>query len=289
MDIFWLVFLGGLIFLIVVGMREEKKKREMFVDSVSSRMQRLDNLMDKLAEICRVDTSKSGRSVVFEAAEKQCANKWYHYRTEHKISGEILDSKSSLGKCTCSPEYFYYGVDTSFIGTSSKCAAMYASLPSPDKDLSNYSHSELSAYSDKITSATNQVVEYTCILTASKYPFAKSIPLKDIKMYRIEGNVHYTSDVSGGGANLGGAVAGGLLFGGAGAVVGSKVGTNIQTETVKTDDRKIALYYLEHNALKVEKIDCDGDIDDTLEVLRKLIPQKDEAMLQLQNRSGAPQ
>lgn len=287
MDIFWLVFLGGLIFLIVggiAGTREEKEKQANFT---SAGKQRLDGLIDKLAAICRVDTSKSGRSVVFEAAEKQCANKWYHYRTEHKISGEILDSKSSLGKCTCSPDRFYYRIDTPFMRTSGECERKYATLS--DGEMSNPSGTNFRFYTHNIEYLTQRVIEYTCIMTASEYPYVKSIPLENIKMYRVEGNVHYTSDVSGGGANLGGAVAGGLLFGGAGAVVGSKVGTNIHTETVRTDDRKLVLYYLENNALKVEKIDCNGDIDDTLEVLRKLMPQKDEAMLQLQNRSGAPQ
>lgn len=288
MVIFWFILLVGMIFLIIFRApywkMEEEEKQANFT---SAEKQRLDGLIDKLAAICRVDTSKSGRSVVFEAAEKQCANKWYHYRAEYKISGEILDSKSSLGKCTCSPDRFYYRIDTPFMRTSGECERKYATLS--DGELSNPSGTNFRFYTHNIEYVTQRVIEYTCIMTASEYPYVKSIPLENIKMYRVEGNVHYTSDVSGGGANLGGAVAGGLLFGGAGAVVGSKVGTNIHTETVKTDDRKLALYYLENNALKVEKIDCNGDIDDTLEVLRKLMPQKDEAMLQLQSWSNAPQ
>ena len=287
MDIFWLVFLGGLIILIIVGMQEAKEKEEKQTKFVSAEKQRLDGLIDKLAAICQVNLSKSGRAGVFQAAESQCTNKWDNYRTKHKISGEILDSKSSLGKCTSSQDRFYYRIDTPFMRTSGECERKYATLS--DGELSNPSSTNFRFNAHNIAYVTQRVIEYTCIMTAGEYPYVKSIPLENIKMYRVEGNVHYTSDVSGGGANLGGAVAGGLLFGGAGAVVGSKVGTNIHTETVKTDDRKLVLYYLENNALKAEKIDCDGDIDDTLEVLRKLMPQKDEAMLQLQSWSNALQ
>lgn len=289
MVIWALITVGSIIFVVYMLYSMAVNVKNSITKSICIRKQSLDDFIDELAEICQIDTSISGRSGVFKAADELCTSKWCQYRAEHKISGEILDSKSSLGMCTSSPDRFYYRLDTNFIGTSSICAEKYAAISSYSGELSNYSNSELSAYSDKIQSLTHQVAEYIRVLRANKFPFAKSIPLKDIKMYRIEGNVHYTSDVSGGGANLGGAVAGGLLFGGAGAVVGSKVGTNIQTETVKTDDRKLVLYYLENNALKVEKIDCNGDIDDTLEVLRKLMPQKDEAMLQLQSWSNALQ
>lgn len=50
-----------------------------------------------------------------------------------------------------------------------------------------------------------------------------------------DGQVHYTTNVSGGGSSVGGALLGGLLFGDAGAIIGSRKG--ISTTTKKIDDR----------------------------------------------------
>ena len=50
------------------------------------------------------------------------------------------------------------------------------------------------------------------------------------------GSIYTTTEVSGGGSSLSGALVGGLLFGAAGAIIGSRKA--VKTETVTHDDRK---------------------------------------------------
>lgn len=111
-----------------------------------------------------------------------------------------------------------------------------------------------------------------------------SMNLSDIKLYRIEGGIHYTSDVSGGGVNMEGALAGALLAGGAAAIIGSQIGTEIKTTTTQHDKRRLMLYHVENGIIKVEYIEC-NNIDRTLEALRKLIPQKEESYLLAQRNT----
>ena len=60
-------------------------------------------------------------------------------------------------------------------------------------------------------------------------------PLKNIVSVEQEGDVHYTSNVHGGDTSVMGALAGGVLFGGVGAILGGK--KKISTTTRQIDDR----------------------------------------------------
>ena len=97
---------------------------------------------------------------------------------------------------------------------------------------------------------------------------------KDIAYYRVIGNTHYISEVSGGGANLSNAFVGGVLAGDAGAIVGSKIGTEIKTNTILKDDRQLYLYSYDGISLSADKI-ITNNIDAVLEVLRTWIPHKE--------------
>lgn len=110
---------------------------------------------------------------------------------------------------------------------------------------------------------------------AIKFP---SMNLSDIKFYRVEGAVHYTTEVSGGGVNMQGALAGYVLAGGAAAIIGSQVGTEIKSSTTQHDERRLLLYHLVNGTLKVDQI-ATNNIDRTLAALRQLIPQKEETYL----------
>lgn len=113
------------------------------------------------------------------------------------------------------------------------------------------------------------------------HPKAINLPsmnLSDIKFYRVEGAVHYTTEVSGGGVNMQGAMAGYVLAGGAAAIIGSQVGTEIKSSTTQHDERRLLLYHLVNGTLKVDQI-ATNDIDTTLTALRQLIPQKEETYL----------
>ena len=95
-----------------------------------------------------------------------------------------------------------------------------------------------------------------CIDIASACHFK----LDKIKYFKKEDNRQYISNVhggggSGGGANISGAVVGGALFGTAGAIVGSQVGTEINIDPIKTDivtigEERLILVYEENGSVE---------------------------------------
>ena len=71
--------------------------------------------------------------------------------------------------------------------------------------------------------------------------FSASVSLSAIVAFEQIGNVHYTTDVSGGGSSLTGAIIGGVIAGGAGAIIGSR--QEVTSSTRKIDDRATVLKY----------------------------------------------
>mgnify|MGYP004491728021 FL=1 len=113
------------------------------------------------------------------------------------------------------------------------------------------------------------------------------IPLNSIVYYQDKGDVAYSTSISGGGGSsksmsLGGTVLGGLLFGEAGAIIGSRAGTGVhinevQSETIEHDNRYVTLRYQ-------DKIKGYVDIQlgyDTYDALNKLIPDKEYSYVSL--------
>lgn len=82
-----------------------------------------------------------------------------------------------------------------------------------------------------------------------------SIPLDEILYYKSEGMIRYEQQLSGGGGmgiNYGGAVIGGLLFGDAGAMIGSRKNEqiqNIEGKTVTHDTRILTLAIKRNNVV----------------------------------------
>ena len=65
--------------------------------------------------------------------------------------------------------------------------------------------------------------------------------------------------INGGGVNIDGALAGGMIFGAAGAIVGSQLGTEIQSTDINTtvetvDTRQVSLRYKDSNDKIAEEI-----------------------------------
>ena len=81
----------------------------------------------------------------------------------------------------------------------------------------------------------------------SGYVVIAEIGIEEIRFYRQEGSLHYEQSISGSGGaknSYGGAIVGGLLFGTAGAVIGSRKNetpVSISSTTVKHDTRIVAL------------------------------------------------
>jgi hypothetical protein len=103
-----------------------------------------------------------------------------------------------------------------------------------------------------------------------------SINISDIISYNIIGDAYTETNVTGGGSSLTGAVIGGAIAGGAGAVIGSR--KKIETETKRIDKRKTVLTYNEHGTTKNMFFS-----PETYEILLQLIPDKDINLVKTNN------
>lgn len=65
--------------------------------------------------------------------------------------------------------------------------------------------------------------------------------MNSLLYFKMDGNIQYTANVRGGGVNLKGAVAGAVIAGGAGAVIGSR--NAVSTETIKHDSREFIVAF----------------------------------------------
>lgn len=115
--------------------------------------------------------------------------------------------------------------------------------------------------------------------------------IENIIYFRKQGEIQYTTNISGGGGkgggvNVGGAVAGGILFGAAGAIVGAQAGTEtfidpVESTTVKHDTRKTIFQYNDENQ-KIVTIEWPIDF---FALLMKVIPEKEYDYLQLHKKN----
>lgn len=185
------------------------------------------------------------------------------------ISQNCVDTHSSFGTCCVVSDELYYDIEHS-------------------SGLGQYKRVLLPRFFAELC-ITADLSVYDCLDELNpREIYIPSMKLSDIKLYRIEGGVHYNSNVSGGGVNMQGAMAGAILAGGAAAIIGSQIGTEIKTTTTKQDDRRLMLYHEENGTLKMNYIQTDN-IDKTLDALRKLIPEKEESYILTQNRLSALQ
>ncbi len=109
------------------------------------------------------------------------------------------------------------------------------------------------------------------------------IPIRDIFYFQEKGEIGYSTDVAGGGSkgvSYGGAVIGGLLFGGAGAVVGAMSGNKVEeikSKSVKHDNRYVVIRYKDASGKTVER----KAPYEYFDVFNKLIPEKEYSYIQL--------
>jgi len=103
-------------------------------------------------------------------------------------------------------------------------------------------------------------------------PVVHRLPLSQISYFTTTGALsrHMKVTGSGGGSDIGGALLGGLIAGGAGAVIGSRTETNVSSELVTHDDRETILVAVgDDGKEKVLKMSPDSFV-----VLDKLMPEK---------------
>ena len=105
--------------------------------------------------------------------------------------------------------------------------------------------------------------------------FNKVIPITQIEYFSLEGEIFMETKITGGGgggSSITGAVVGGLIAGGAGAIVGSRKGiTPISSQIIKHDNRETELkYYDDENNLQTLMFSYES-----YEIFKLLIPEKE--------------
>ena len=111
----------------------------------------------------------------------------------------------------------------------------------------------------------------------------QSIPVDSIIYFQEKGDIQYSTDISGGGTNVGQAALGGLLFGAVGAIVGAKMGEkNITSQAVEHDNRCTAIRYIDQSGKNIEQ-KCDYAY---YKVFNELIPEKEYSYIQLHTNAS---
>ena len=104
-----------------------------------------------------------------------------------------------------------------------------------------------------------------------------SIPLENIAFYGLEGDYRMQQIIEGGGSSFTGAVLGGVIAGGVGAVIGSR--KKIETKEKEIDNRKTYLYYIEENKTKELVFN-----KASYEKLKILVPNKDIEVIEKEKK-----
>lgn len=122
----------------------------------------------------------------------------------------------------------------------------------------------------------------------NKTTLIQFINLNEIEYFKYEGEVNYTTTVSGGGSkgvSYSRAILGGLLFGPAGAIVGAMKGNEIKeikSSYIEHDNRYIVLVYKDTSG-KVVKKKLNYEY---YELFNKLIPEKEYDYVQLNSKNS---
>lgn len=212
---------------------------------------------------------------------------------------EVHDTNSSIGLCAYKNNHFILSLEAntaqphytknieliSFFKTYDSQKVQQAIDLLLDKHISK-SSMEVTVFDTVTNEYTDHLRKMIEIINEPlRITSGRVIKAKDIAYYKVEGTTQYVSDVKGGGANVAGAVYGGIIAGGAGAVVGSQVGTEIKTDIVRKDDRRLFFYYTKDGVLKNEEIITDN-IDYVLSLLREWMPDKEYSYVVANNNKS---
>ena len=273
-------------------LRNQKKTNKAarnYLDFVSTDFDKLKSDIQKYDQYVLKANSASNDGTLnelYNRSKKKCDELRKSYLTSNGILTAV-DTCSGIGLCGISNTDFWYEL------------GWKNTIFSPDTYFQKYSDWEIYSQIEKLMEkAENNVgkivqVNYSDIareniadlrqrfnfyrqIEKSEIKFGgKHIPLSNILCFKVTGTTQYVSEISGGGVNARGAVAGAIIGGGAAAIIGSQIGTETKTNIVKKDDRKLIISYYENNELRVMNVET-AHIDTTIEALRKLIPAKEE-------------
>lgn len=116
--------------------------------------------------------------------------------------------------------------------------------------------------------------EYYCGNPINISANAIYVKYENIQYYTKDGSIKYTNQVVNNGNNisLSGAIVGGIVAGGVGAIIGSRKDMNqLENITVKHDEVHTYVYYKDNDIIKV--LDIEGN--DFFQFIIKLIPEKE--------------
>ena len=165
-------------------------------------------------------------------------------------------------------------------------------LGSPVKDkikLEEHISYSISAYNlmNNHLLVVKDIPPYKYYISESEYSISPSKPghvevladlyIPDIVFWTEKGNVQYTTTVSGGGSNLDGAIAGAIIGGAAGAIIGSREQITSKVNTI--DSRVISVRM---NSGKEEELPFSYE-----KVLKAFIPEKEYSFMQIKSSLGA--
>lgn len=123
------------------------------------------------------------------------------------------------------------------------------------------------------------------------YPgFCFKLPIEDIEMYTLDGNIQYVSRIenNGKGVSVGGAIAGDIIAGPAGMIIGAiKDRNKYESKTETYDSRKVYIYYKDKNGKsqlctisKVEPMVDDYDIGfEFADFIKETVPTKSDTYI----------
>lgn len=270
---------------------DEKTLKENF-NTLKSDIRRLEQKILK----SNSDTISQSLQKIYIQAKKAYIKQRKNYNTKQIFTIKHTSS-DTLGLCGISNTDFYYQLDEiydlshSSVFTNASTTndiEYYSQIESDFSDVKNLSgqikKERLDDIEENLELLQCNFNFYKKLITPPVKTNEKRIPLSNIHYFKIDGNVQYTSSVTGGGVNARGAIAGAVIGGDAAAIIGSQIGTEITTSTNKHDDRKISLVYSQNGTVKTLDIKT-TDVDATLNALRKLIPQKEETFVLSQNNN----
>ena len=206
----------------------------------------------------------------------------------------VYDTKSSLGICAYTHSCLLTSVEAHIMSTDKLSRLeLFSYFKNYDKEQNDAdAYILVKGERDGMMPTDAMINEYEKHLkvlakvlhSPVKITGGRVIKAKNIEYYKVEGNSQYVSDIKGGGANLAGAVYGGIIGGGVGAGVVSQLGVDIKTESVKRGAIKLLRNYNDNGAWTRGEIISDN-IDNVLSLLREWMPDKEYSYVVANNNS----
>lgn len=280
----------------VCNAKENQKFKKEQNHILYDKRRQLDQEIQAFAQRISKDSSMTDIYESLKIIHNSSRQKYNRYWREHLSNKQIKthqDSASSLGECGVSSVAFWYNLDKTNCKYFSPNTYfkrfdddnIYKEMVNHLAKAKNNETTILQTDDDTIADGNLNMLKlrldfYKQIYSNNIVFKWKSIPLEDIQCFRINGTVQYVSEVTGGGVNVGGAVAGAVLAGGAAAIIGSQLGTETKTNIIEKDNREISIIYSENGSFKTLNIKSKNN-DATISTLRELMPQKEEAIVRL--------